>query len=240
MFKANSQNAPKKEQEKTKEGVEERSSEGIEVKVERGKDSSQGEKACLSELEACRSKITELETEIESLKDQYLRKAAEFENTRKRMARDKQDAIDFANQGLLLDLIPIVDDFERAIKSAEDSKNFESFHEGVVLIEKRLISQLETKWNLVRYESSGEPFDPNFHEAIMMEKSSEISEPRVAEDFYKGYRLKDRVVRPAKVRVLMPEEPESPAENQNAGTGEVGQTADQEKDRQGEGSSDKK
>jgi molecular chaperone GrpE len=160
-------------------------------------------------------KIAELEARLTEAEDQYLRKAADFENFRKRMNREKQDAIDFANQSLLLDLIPIIDDFERALKSSETSRDFNSLYEGIGMIEKRLSSQLESKWGLKRFDSEGEPFDPNRHEALMMEKSAEITEPKVAEDLLKGYTLKDRVVRSAKVKVLMPENParEEPAEN---------------------------
>lgn len=154
-----------------------------------------------AELEA---KITTLEAELSELKDQYLRKAAEFENFRKRLQREKQDSIEFANQSLLLDIIPIIDDFERAIKSSEAARDYDALHEGISMIEKRLVSQLETKWGLVRFESVGEPFDPNKHEAIMMEQSETVQEPIVGEDLLKGYKLKDRIVRTAKVKVLMP------------------------------------
>jgi molecular chaperone GrpE len=168
-------------------------------------------------------RIALLETQLAEARDQYLRKAAEFENFRKRMIREKQDAIDFANQGLLLDLIPVIDDFDRAIKSAEVSKDFTSFHEGISMIEKRLSSQLENKWGLKRFDSAGEAFDPNRHEAIMMEKSAEISEPVVQEDFLKGYTLKDRVIRAAKVKVLMPgENTPSGEEETQAETPETG------------------
>ena len=168
-------------------------------------------------------RIADLENKLKEANDQYLRKAADFENFRKRMNQEKQNAIDFANQSLLLDLIPIIDDFDRAIKSAESmaaapketassskeasaSSEFDSFYEGITLIEKRLITQLENKWGLKRFDSAGEAFDPNRHEAIMMEKSPEITEPVVQEEFLKGYTLKYRVVRSAKVKVLMPEE----------------------------------
>ncbi|MEW6566454.1 MAG: nucleotide exchange factor GrpE [Spirochaetota bacterium] len=161
----------------------------------------QGAETVRAELEA---KITALEAELSELKDQYLRKAAEFENFRKRMQREKQDAIEFANQSLLLDLIPVIDDFERAIRSSEAGRDYDALHEGISMIEKRLVSQLETKWGLVRYESAGEPFDPNKHEAIMMEQSESVQEPIVGEDLIKGYKLKDRIVRTAKVKVLMP------------------------------------
>jgi molecular chaperone GrpE len=167
--------------------------------------------------ESPEERIAALEAKLAEANDQYLRKAAEFENFRKRMNQEKQLAIDFANQSLLLDIISVVDDFERAIKAAETqreaagqdpeqiSASFNGLYEGISMIEKRLVSQLENKWGLKRFDSAGEPFDPNRHEAIMMEKSSETDDPVVAEDFIKGYTLKDRVIRAAKVKVLMPE-----------------------------------
>jgi molecular chaperone GrpE len=158
--------------------------------------------------------IADLEARLAEAKDQYLRKAADFENFRKRMIREKQDAIDFANQALLLDLIPVIDDFERAIQSAATSEDFKSLYEGISMIEKRFSSQLESKWGLKRFDSAGEPFDPNRHEALMMEKSAEIDEPVVKEDLLKGYTLKDRVIRSAKVKVLMPG---TDAQNSSAG-----------------------
>ena len=150
-------------------------------------------------------KYAELEFKFADLNDHYLRKAADFENFRKRMVREKQEITEFANQNLLLDLLPVIDDFERAIKSAETSRDFGSFFEGITMIEKRLITDLEKKWGLKRFDSSGEPFDPNRHEALQMEKAAGISEAVVSEDYVKGYCLKDRVIRFAKVKVLMPE-----------------------------------
>ena len=159
-----------------------------------------------ADLRAEEQKYAELEAKLAELNDQYLRKAADFENFRKRMIREKQEIAEFANQNLILDLLPVLDDFERAIKSAETSKDFTSFYEGVTMIQKRLSTELENKWGLRRFESEGEPFDPNRHEALQMEKVPGIEEPLVKEDFLKGYTLKDRVIRFAKVKVLMPEE----------------------------------
>jgi molecular chaperone GrpE len=165
------------------------------------------------EEDAPEAKIAALEAKVAELNDQYLRKAADFENFRKRMAREKQDAIDYANQSLLLDLIPVIDDFDRAIQSAEIIQaaeqrsvgDFDKFLEGIGMIEKRLSSQLESRWGLKGFISAGEAFDPNRHEALMMEKSAEVSEPLVKEDLLKGYTLKERVIRPAKVKVIMPD-----------------------------------
>jgi len=127
------------------------------------------------------------------------------------MNQEKQNAIEYANQSLLLDIIPVIDDFERAIQSAEASEELaglpagKAMLEGIAMIEKRLVNQLEAKWGLKRFDSSGAVFDPGFHEAMLMEKSPDIEEPLVLEEFAKGYMLKERVIRAAKVKVLMPE-----------------------------------
>jgi len=152
-------------------------------------------------------KIAGLEAQLAETHNQFLRKAADFENFRKRMNQEKQSAIEYANQSLLLDIIPIIDDFERAIAAGEGTTDIASFLDGIKMIEKRLTGQLESKWGLKRFNSVGEPFDPNLHEALMMEKSSEVKEAVIQEDLYKGYYLKDRVIRAAKVKVLMPETP---------------------------------
>lgn len=154
-------------------------------------------------------KIAALEAKTAELSDQYLRKAADFENFRKRMQKEKQEAIDFANQNLLSDIIPVLDDFERALKAASESgkseSDFTALLDGIKMIEQRLSAMLENKWGLKRFDSKDAPFDPTRHEALAMEKSADIKEAVVLEDFMKGYTLKDRVVRTAKVKVLMPE-----------------------------------
>jgi molecular chaperone GrpE len=163
-----------------------------------------------AELEA---KAADLNAQLENIRDQLLRKTADFDNYRKRMNQEKQKAIDFANESLLLDIIPVLDDFERAIQSAQASGGElselpagKAMLDGITMIEKQLVSKLENKWGLKRYNSAGEVFDPNRHEAMLMEKSPTIEEPVVQEEFIKGYTLKDRVIRTAKVKVLMPEE----------------------------------
>jgi molecular chaperone GrpE len=155
-------------------------------------------------------KIAELEAQLAETKDQLLRKAADFENSRKRLNQEKQNSIEYANQSLLLDIIPIIDDFERAIQTGESglqtgTTDYNGLLEGVKMIEKRLTSQLESKWGLKRFNSAGEIFDPETHEALMMEKSPDVTETVVKEDLVKGYILKERVIRAAKVKVLMPE-----------------------------------
>jgi len=151
--------------------------------------------------------IEALKQENSELKDQYLRKHADFENYRKRMAREKADSVKYGNQELLKDLIEVIDNFDRAIKSSEDSQDFNSFKEGISMIEQQFTSMLENKWSLRKMESKGSEYDPNSHEALMMEESSDIEVPTVLEDFQAGYTLYDRVLRPAKVKVGKPAAP---------------------------------
>ena len=158
----------------------------------------------IQELE---SRTAELEAEKASLQDELLRKAADFENFRKRMFRDKEDAIRFANAELLSDVLPIIDDFERAIQSAGESKDFEAFHTGVSLIERQLVSVLERNWGLKGVSAAGEVFDPERHEAIAAEETEEHDDAVVLEEYQKGYTLHDRVLRPAKVKVAKPASP---------------------------------
>lgn len=155
-------------------------------------------------IRSLEEQIANLERESSELKDQYLRKQADFENYRRRMTRDKEDAVSYANQQLLLDLTSVIDDFERAIKSAEESRDYDAFHNGIVLIEKQLTSMLERKWGLKRFDAEGETFDPQKHEAVMSEPREDHEESTVLEDFQKGYMLHDRVLRSAKVKVSMP------------------------------------
>lgn len=155
--------------------------------------------------------IAKLQEEVSSLKDQYLRKLADYENFRKRMFREKDEAVGYANSQLLSDLVGVLDDFDRAVKSSESSRDFQSLHDGVAMIHRSLLNTLETKYALSRYDSQGEAFDPNRHEAMMSEEG-ECDEPVVAEEYVKGYMLKDRVLRSAKVKVMMPNKAAGAAE----------------------------
>ena len=156
------------------------------------------------ELEALRVQNEQLSAELSELKDQYLRKQADFDNFRKRLLRDKEDSIAYANRKILEDLLPVIDDFERAIKSSEDAKDFDSLHDGIQLIEKQLVSMLEKKWGLIRFDCEGQEFDPQKHEAVAVEPREGEEHQRVLEEFQKGYLLNERVLRTAKVKVSMP------------------------------------
>jgi molecular chaperone GrpE len=189
---------------------------------ERNNDKKADEKDIrIAELE---KRVKELEDENSELKSQYLRKQADFENFRKRMQREKKDAIQYANSDLLLDLVSIIDDFERAIKSSEESKDFESFHSGIKLIEKQFVGMLERKYGLTRMESEGKEFDPQKHEAINMVESPEHDVQTVVEDYQRGYMLHDRVLRHSRVKVAVPA-PETDA-SETAGQSGENETSD--------------
>jgi molecular chaperone GrpE len=149
-------------------------------------------------------RITALEKEIADLKDKLLRKQADFENFRKRMLREREDSSRYANAALLGDIIGLIDDFERAIRSAEESKDFSNFLQGVGMMEKQFVEMLENRWGLKRFTSVGEGFDPNRHEAVQRVEGPAGSKPTVVEDFQKGYYLHERVLRPARVKVMVP------------------------------------
>jgi len=178
-----------------------------EAEAEASAENGLDEQAGLTPEERLETRIAELEAGNAELTDGLLRKSADFENYRKRMLREKEEFAAYANRELLLDIVSIVDDFERAIRSAGDSDDFSAFHDGIVMIEKQFTSMLERKWKLTRFDSAGEEFDPQQHEAMMTEERSDHEQSMVLEDFQKGYMLHEKVLRPAKVKVSMPVEP---------------------------------
>ena len=170
-----------------------------ESSIEESKELTSEDTIILLEVE-----VLKLKEENSSLKDQYLRKHADFENFRRRMNKEKQDSIKYGNQELLKDLVEVIDNFERAIKSTNDSQDMESFREGIAMIEQQFTNMLKTKWGLEKIEAVGQEFDANIHEALMMEDSQEHEVTTVLEDFQTGYILRDRVIRPSKVKVAKP------------------------------------
>jgi molecular chaperone GrpE len=157
-------------------------------------------------VQALEAELGSLKEELSSVNDKYLRKLADDANFRKRMSREKEEGQRYAVATLLGDLIPVLDDFDRAIASAELQKDYGVLHDGVTLIRRQLGSVLESKYGLARYESEGKPFDPNRHEAVAMVQAGPEGgdEAIVAEEFLPGYGLHDRILRTAKVRVRMP------------------------------------
>lgn len=158
------------------------------------------------------ARIMELEAEVERLskelveeKETYLRKFADMDNYRKRLVREKETAVQYANERLLNDLIPILDDFDRAVDAGEQSVDVKTYSEGIKLIRKQLLDTLDRNWGLKRMDGIvGKEFSPHEHEAMMMEEDEKFDSETILAELQKGYYLHDRVLRTAKVKVGKP------------------------------------
>jgi len=139
------------------------------------------------------------ENETEQLRDRYLRLLADFENFRRRSEREKTEFYKYAMGGLLKDLLPVLDNFDRSLEHAEEG---DDFHKGVLLIYKQLFDILQ-KHGLKPIDESGVPFDPNIHEAVVREEDPSVPSHTVTAVLQKGYFLHDRLLRPAMVKVAV-------------------------------------
>jgi molecular chaperone GrpE len=147
------------------------------------------------------SRVAELEQQLNEWKDRCLRQAAEADNLRRRTLREAEDAKRFANERLVSDLLPVLDNFGRALDAAGQTDNFEALKGGVEAIY-RMLDDVLSRAGLQRIEAVGQPFDPNLHEAIMQVPADDEHEAgQVVEELRPGYRLNDRVVRPSLVKV---------------------------------------
>ena len=142
--------------------------------------------------------------------DRLLRVSADFENYKKRSAREMQNFRKYANQDLVKDLLPILDNLELALKSAsEEDKATNALLEGIELIRKEILRVLE-KHDVKQIDALGRPFDPSFHEAVMREETDDHPENTVITELQKGYLMHDRLIRPSMVAVAMPVKKENP------------------------------
>jgi molecular chaperone GrpE len=132
--------------------------------------------------------------------DQILRLKAEFENTKKRLERDKQDAIKYANEKLLLEILPIVDNLDRAMSSLDEGHDPEKVKKGLHIAQGELHEVL-AEHGVEVVKSVGEAFDPNRHEAVGVVENDEKEEGTVLDEVQKGYLLNGRLIRPSKVRI---------------------------------------
>lgn len=181
---------------------------GEEVTVETAQETKEEKISPLEEKEleiaALKKELEEAKLVVTDCKDQMLRKQADLENFRKRLIREKESCARFSNEGLISDLLAPLDNFERAIQASEASRDFDSIHDGVVMVNDQLHSLLEKNWGLKKIVCEGEEFDPSLHEAYMMEQSEDFDKEVVLQELATGYTLHDRVIRPAKVKVGKP------------------------------------
>ena len=153
------------------------------------------------ETEKKEEQVEELEHELEEQKDKYLRLFAEFENYKKRNTKERIDLIKTAAQDTIIAILPVLDDFDRAKKSAEDENTDETISEGILMVYNKLYRVLEAK-GLTPMDSDGETFDPELHEAITeVPAANEDMKGKVIDTVERGYFLNDKIIRFAKVVV---------------------------------------
>ena len=143
-----------------------------------------------------------LQREKNALQDRLLRTAAEFDNYRKRMERERRDLSDYVAAEVLKEILPILDNFERALQ-APATPDTDAFRKGVELIHKQMLDLLK-KRGVTPIDAQGADFDPNFHQAVIHEASADHRDGEVMQELQRGYLLGDRLLRPAMVKVAKP------------------------------------
>ena len=145
-------------------------------------------------------KVDELQEKYDTLNQQYLRPAADFDNYRKRQAQEREDLLKYGAENALKKLIEVLDNFERGEKALADVEDCQQVKDSFNLVHKQVIETL-TKLGLETIEAEGKEFDPNFHDAVMQTPTNEHPENTIINELQKGYKLGDKVLRPSLVNV---------------------------------------
>nr|WP_246565408.1 nucleotide exchange factor GrpE [Paenibacillus faecis] len=158
------------------------------------------EETAAENSEEGQAELEKLRAEAEEHKQRLLRTQADFDNFRRRTLKEKEELGKYASAKLITELLPVIDNFERALSTTADNADLSSYAKGVEMIFRQLEGILKTE-GLTAMEPVGTPFNPEFHQAIMQVESDEYEEGTVVEVVQKGYLLKDKVLRPAMVKV---------------------------------------
>ena len=151
------------------------------------------------ELTLAKEEIESLKTQVQEKEERALRLQADFENFRRRTAKEKEELSAVVTQGILKDMLPLLDNFERAM--AAEAKDIDSFKQGVEMIFKQF-GEVLVKNGLEHIEVEGQKFDPNFHQAVMRVENPDLEDETIAQELQKGYMVKGRVIRPSMVQVV--------------------------------------
>jgi molecular chaperone GrpE len=172
-------------------------------------------------------RIKELEGRLEQAEERVLRTAADAENFKKRLQREKEEQTRYANETFMRELLPVIDNLERALQHSADAPNQEGLVDGLNMTLKGFFDTL-ARFGCTVIEAIGKTFDPNFHEAVSQEESSKVEPNTVLKELQKGYMLKERLLRPAMVIVSKPPSEaerdtrdQNPTETKRAKSGEV-------------------
>lgn len=153
-----------------------------------------------SELEKAEQKISGLEEQVKELQDKFLRKVAEFENYKRRVENDQFNLITYGAESFIVKLLPVIDDFERSLQHIDNANSSESIKEGIRLVYEKMLKVLDEQ-GVKKMESVGNPFNVDFHDALMQRKDITVKPHTVLEEIEPGYIYRDKVIRHAKVIV---------------------------------------
>ncbi len=153
-------------------------------------------------VDALKASLAAKTEEANALQDKYVRLAAELENYKRVSQREQRDSIRFGNESVLREILPVIDNLERAIKASKSSTGADALIQGVELTLKQLVESL-ARFGVKAIESTGQPFDPTQHQAVAQVESSSVAPGHVVEEFQKGYLLHERVLRAAMVTVAV-------------------------------------
>jgi molecular chaperone GrpE len=156
--------------------------------------------ALRQELEEAKKEAENWKEKAEQNREHYMRALADLENYRRRARKEKEDAIKYSVVPLLESLLPVLDNFERALDAADDSGNVKTLQEGIEMVYRQFLNAL-SQAGLTLIETEGRPFDPHEHNAVMQVESSEHEPGTIVEELQPGYRYLDRVIRPSMVKV---------------------------------------
>jgi len=145
-------------------------------------------------------KIAELEIHVKEWHDKFLRKAAEFENFKRRTENDQFNLINYAAESFITKLLPVIDDFERSLQHIDDDSSVDAVKEGIKLVYEKLLKVLDEQ-GVKKMKVKGEPFNVDYHDALMQRKDDSVPPHTVLEEVEKGYLYRDKVIRHAKVIV---------------------------------------
>ena len=154
------------------------------------------------QLKEAQAKVADLEAKLEETENRYLRLQADFDNSRRRARLDLESSEKYRAQKLITDLLPAIDNFERALKMESDHEQVKSVLQGMEMVYRSILEALKNE-GVEQIQAVGKEFDPNFHQAVMQVEVEGFESNMVVEEFQKGYILKDRVIRPSMVKVNM-------------------------------------
>jgi len=156
------------------------------------------------ELDRLQLAVAEAEAKAKDAQDKYLRSYAEYDNSKKRVAKEKEESLRYAHEKLVKDLLPVLDGLEQALTHAESSDKA-AIVEGVQLVLRQFLKVLEN-YGVTPVEAVGQPFDPHHHEAVGQHESEEHEPHSVVNEYRRGYKIHDRLIRPSMVTVAKPPE----------------------------------